>query len=99
MLHERMIDVARRKERLVARCEGQRVLVAQACVRWREPARIVDRAWSVVRFLRLHPAALVAGAAIAMVLGRRHLLKWAGRGIFAWRTWRAVSGWLRRFNA
>lgn len=99
MLRERMIDVARRKERLLARCEGHRLVIAQAYRRWEEPVRVIDHAWAVVHFLRLHPAVLAVAVAAAMVLGRRHLFTWAGRGLVAWRAWRMVSGWLRRFSA
>ena len=98
MFHERLIHIARRKERLLARSEGQRAAVVQAFQRWEQPARAVDRAWSVVRFLQLHPVALAAAVAAAMVLGRRHLFKWAGRGLFAWRAWRTLSVWLRRHS-
>jgi hypothetical protein len=98
MFHEQLIDVARRKERLIAQCEGQRLLVAQALRRWEEPARAIDRAWSVVHFFRLHPVALAVAVAAAMVLGRRHLFKWAGRGLFMWRAWRTLTTWLRRYG-
>lgn len=98
MFNEQLIDVARRKERLIARCDGQRLLVAQTLRRWEQPARAIDRAWSVVHFLRHHPVALALAVAGAMVLGRRHLFKWAGRGLFAWRAWRTLSGWLRRYG-
>ena len=96
MFHERLIDIDRRRERLLARSESQRAAVVQAFRRWEVPARAVDHAWSVVRFLQLHPVALAAAVAAGMVLGRRHLFKWAGRGLFAWRAWRTLSGWLRR---
>lgn len=98
MFRERMIDVARRKERLLARCEGHRLVIAQTYRRWQEPARIIDRAWAVVHFLRLHPAVLAVAVAAATVLGRRHLFTWAGRGLVAWRAWRTLAGWLRRFS-
>ena len=98
MFRERTIDVVRRKERLLARCEEQRLVIAQTYWRWQKPARIIDRAWAVVSFLKLHPAALAVVVAAAMVLGRRHLFTWAGRGLVAWRAWRTLAGWLRRFS-
>lgn len=98
MFHEQLIDVARRKERLIALCEGQRRLVAQTFQRWEEPARVIDRTWSVVDFFRLHPVALAIAVAVVTVLGRRHLFKWAGRGLFVWRAWCTLSAWLRRFG-
>jgi hypothetical protein len=94
-----MIDVARRKERLLARCEGHRLVIARAYRRWEEPARVIDRGWAVVRFLKLHPAVLGVAVAVAMVAGRRNLFTWAGRGLLAWRAWRTFSEWLRRFSA
>ena len=94
-----MIDVALRKERLLARCDGQRVAIAQTCRRWREPARIIDRGWAAARFLRAHPALLAVGVAAALVVGRKNLFAWAGRGLIAWRAWRSLTGWLRRFSA
>jgi hypothetical protein len=99
MFHERMIDVARRKERLLAQCDADRLLIARSWRRWEEPARVVDRAWAVVQFLRLHPAVVMVAVAVAALLGRRNLLTWAGRGLVAWRAWRAFSRWLRRFLA
>jgi len=99
MFHKQTIDVARRKERLIAQCESQRLLVAQSLERWKEPARVIDRTWATVRFLRLHPAVLAVAVAAAVVLGRRHLFTWAGRGLMAWRAWRSLSRWLARASA
>ena len=94
-----MVDVALRKERLLARCDGQRVVIAQAYRRWQAPARIIDRAWTVAQFLRTHPAVVMVAVAAAMVVGRRNLFAWAGRGLIAWRAWRSLADWLRRFSA
>jgi hypothetical protein len=99
MFSDRMLDVALRKERLIARSEGQRTLIAEACRRWREPARVIDRAWAGATYLRAHPALIAIGVAAAMILGRRSLFRWAGRGLVAWRAWRSVAGWVRRFDA
>ena len=99
MFDDRRIDVALRKERLLARCDDQRIVIAQAYRRWQAPMRIVDRGWAAARFLRAHPIVLAVGVAVAMVIGRRSLFTWIGRGVVAWRTWRSLAGWLRRFSA
>ena len=99
MFDDRRIDVALRKERLLARCDAQRVVIARAYQRWQAPARMIDRGWAAACFLRAHPVVLAVGAAAAMIVGRRNLFVWAGRGVVLWRTWRSLAGWLRRFSA
>jgi hypothetical protein len=99
MLDERAIAVALRKERLLARCEGQRAAMAESYRRWQAPARIIDRGWAAAQFLRTHPAVLAVGVAAALVMGRRNVFTWVGRGLVAWRAWRSLAGWLRRFSA
>jgi hypothetical protein len=99
MIPERTIELARRKERLLARCEEQRATVAKTYRRWQEPARIIDRGWAAARFARAHPATLAVAVMVAMVLGRGNILRWAGRGLVAWRAWRSLSRWLGRISA
>ena len=96
---ERMIELARRKERLIGRAEGQRGEIAAAIQRWEKPIGVVDRGIAVARFLRAHPLLLAGAAVAAAVLGRRNLVRWLGRGWVTWRTWRALGNWVRRFNA
>jgi len=36
---------------------------------------------------------------VAAAVGRRGLLHWIGRGLVAWRTWRALGAWVRRHGA
>ena len=81
------------------RCEGQRAAITQAWQRWQGPARIIDRTWAAACYLRAHPVVLGIGVVAAMIAGRRNLFVWAGRGLVAWRTWRSVAGWVRRFSA
>jgi hypothetical protein len=90
-----LLELARRKERLIIRAGEQRAEVAAALRRWEKPVSVLDRGIAAVHFLKEHPllAAGVFGA--AMALGRRRLLIWAGRGLIAWRAWRAVDDWAR----
>lgn len=99
MFTERLIELARRKERLIARAEQQRAIIAQAYHRWQKPASLVDRGIAVVGFLRLHPLLLGVGLAAMIALRRRNLLSWAGRGWMMWRAWRSVNAWARKFGA
>jgi YqjK-like protein len=91
--NELLIDIARRKERLAARAQEQRLAIGESFRQWRDPIGIVDRGMGIARFLRAHPV-FVAAAVAALVAFRRHgLVSLAGRAFSAWRLWRAVSAW------
>jgi hypothetical protein len=88
-----LIELARRKERLIARCALQREAVAAAFVELRTPIALVDRAVAGARFIRAHPGLVAAVVAAVVAFRRRNLLGILGRGVAAWRMWRLVSAW------
>ncbi len=94
-----LIELARHKERLIARAGQQRAEIIDAFRRWEKPAAAIDRGIAVARFLRAHPLLLAAGLALAAALGPRNLIRWLGRGLVAWRTWRSLGARVRRFHA
>ncbi|HXF67268.1 MAG TPA: YqjK family protein [Burkholderiales bacterium] len=96
---ERLIELARRKERLIARAAAQRAEIAAILRRWQAPLEVADRALAVARFLRAHPLLVAAAAAAVVTLGRRRLLGLAGRGLAAWRLLRALRGWAAKLSA
>lgn len=90
---ERLIDIARRRERLSLRAQAERLEIAGRIGALREPIGLVDRALGIARFLRAHPV-LVSVAVAALVAFRgRGLAGLAGRALSAWRLWRAISAW------
>lgn len=96
---DRMIELARRKERLIARTARERAAIGAAIRVWEKPLGLADRALSAARYLRAHPLVLAALLAVAVALRRRNLLAWAGRGFTLWRAWRAFSTWSARHLA
>lgn len=88
---ERLIDIARRKERLSARAQAQRLAVAGNVRDLQEPLTVVERGWSIVRFLLGHPVLVAAGVAGLVAFRGRGMMGLAGRAFSAWRLWRAVS--------
>lgn len=96
---ERLIELARRKERLIARAESQRMEIGATFERLRTPIGAADRVVAAGRFFRAHPLALAAVVAAAAALGRRKLVGLAGRGFAAWRAWRLLSSWSGRLFA
>lgn len=86
-----LIDITRRKERLSARAQSQRLAVAACFEALGQPIGFADRALEVARFLRAHPV-LVAGLAAALfVLRGRGLAGVVGRAFSAWRLWRTIA--------
>jgi hypothetical protein len=88
---ERMVEIARHKERLIARIAGERAAIAAAIGAWEKPLSVVDKGLAAARYLRAHPLLLVALIGFFVALRRRNLLAWAGRGFAAWRTLRVLS--------
>ncbi len=95
MATARLIELARRKERLIARAAQQRAGIAVACRMWRKPFSIIDQGIAVVAYLKAHPLVLALAVAGVAAVGRRNLPRWIGRGFFVWRAWRAVGVWTR----
>jgi hypothetical protein len=91
MLSDHLIEFARRKERLIGRAEQQRTVIAAACLQWREPFGIADRGLAIARYLKAHPIVIVVVVSVVAVVGRRNLLRWAGRGWIVWRFWRSAT--------
>lgn len=96
MFSDQLIDVARRKERLIARAEQQRAAIAVNGLVWQKPFEAADQVISFARFLKEHPLILGVGVAVAAIIGRVNLLRWGGRGLIAWRAWRSVNAWARK---
>lgn len=99
MFTARLVELARRKERLIARTAAQRTVIADAYQRCQKPAGIVDRGVAVARFLKSHPLLFAIGIAATAAVGRRKLVGWAGRGWVAWQTVRTFGAWARRLGA
>lgn len=90
---DRLIEVMRRRERLIARAEAQRAAVREGFGGLRGPISVVDRGIAAGRYLRSNPLVLVAGVAVLAAFRRRGVLSLAGRAFAVWRTWRAVRSW------
>jgi|GEM_PF-572033 len=96
---DRLIEFARRKERLITRIEQQRIALSGEWHVWEKPAALVDRGIAVVGFLKSHPLLIAAGVAVVAVLRLHKFKGWLGRGLMMWRIWRSAGTWLRRLFA
>ncbi len=92
-IQDRLTEIARRKERLIARAEAQRTAIGASFRELERPISIIDRGLGIARFFRGHPLLVAAIVTVVMTFRRRGLLSLAGRALAAWRLWRSVSAW------
>ncbi len=85
------MTLERRRQLLIALCEAQRDELAALTTRLDVPLKIADRGIAVVRFFRARPLAF--GALVALLTASRGtgLMKWAQRGVLAYRAYRALA--------
>lgn len=81
----------RKRQLLIALCEAQRDEVACLAVRLDVPLKIADRGIAVVQFFRARPLALGALVALLTASRGRGFMKWAQRGVLAYRAYRALT--------
>lgn len=95
---KRLGELASKKARLVAECARQRSTLADELAGWDAKLRAVDRGIAAARFFRAHPVAIAAVVGIVAIVGRRQLLRWAGRGLLIWRGLQTARTLLRTLS-
>ena len=92
-MQDQLIEIARRKERLIARAASQREAIGASFRQLQGPIGVVDRGLEIARFLRGHPLLVAAVIAAVVAFRRRGLVSVAGRALSVWRVWRAIAAW------
>lgn len=87
---DRMFEVMRQRERLLARCEAQRAEIAALVPEWEGRIRVADRVIAGINYLRHHPVILGVLVAALTIVQRRGWWVWAQRGLVLWRGYRAL---------
>ena len=93
MSTEQQIALALRKQRVLVRAGQQREQLAQYGEWLKKPCALADKALHAGQMVRAHPWTAGAAAGVAVLLGRRHVFRWAGYAWSGWRAWRFVSAW------
>lgn len=83
-MNEKLTRLHERRKRLVAQAAAQRITLAQNIEPWRAPLARVDQGLAALRFVRKHPATLLAGGILLAALRLRRAGKWLQLG---WVTW------------
>ena len=93
----KLIELIRRRERLLVRAERQRDELAGIVRHWQIPITVVDQAITVTRALKEHPFLLALPLATLAAWRPRQLTVWAGRLWLMWRVGRnsPLRNWLK----
>ena len=102
-MRERLLALAERRARLVARAQAEResinALLAPADGVAALAASLLRAARSLLDQATRHPLLAAAGVALLVVLRPQRSLSWLARGWSLWRLYRGARGWWLRFAA
>ena len=90
--HDRLLEIMREREHLLAQCNAQRVELAAIARQSAGAIKVADHVIGAIRFFRGHPLLLGVAVALLVVIQRRGLWQWVRRGFVLWRTYRAFGG-------
>jgi hypothetical protein len=82
---KRLIELAERRERLVALAASQRSEFSSNLAPLKIGCAIADKGIMAVRYLQQHPALVAGGVGLLVALRPRKAIGWLRRGWFAWR--------------
>ena len=83
----RAAALARRQQLLLVRSSELRGQLARDARAWQPPLALADRVYAGWRWLRDHPEAPLAVAAVLVVMRPRRALRWGWRLWSGWRLW------------
>jgi hypothetical protein len=93
---DRHVALALRKQRLLARIDAQRSELASHGARLETPFAYADKTLRAVQFVKERPWVAGVAALSAVVLGRRKVFRWVGKGWTMWRAVRFAQQWLAK---
>lgn len=83
-MNSKLIELAERREHLVAQAAAQRTALAQSAAPWRAPLALADRGVEALRTIRRHPAWLLGATLLLVALRPGRAGRWTR---FAWVGW------------
>ncbi len=90
----RHVALALRKARLQERIALQRDQIAACVESFEKPLALADKVLQAGRVIQQKPWIAGVGVFALVVLRRRHIWRWIGRGWTLWRAWRSGRRWL-----
>ncbi|BCB27731.1 hypothetical protein SKTS_26170 [Sulfurimicrobium lacus] len=95
-MNSRLIELAERRERLVAKIAAQRGELARHVVPLKGVFAVADKGVAAVRFLQRHPGLVAGAVGLFVALRPRRALAWLGRG---WSLWKLVQRLRQRLGS
>lgn len=95
-MNEKLLELAARRGALAARIVQQRETLAREADALSGVFSAGDALLRGIDWLKQHPLAVGTAVAGAVALRPRRALRWARRGFFMWRGWKAVRNSLAR---
>ena len=104
-MNKRLIELHRQRGQLVERIAHQRTELARELAPVKAACDATDCAIATIRngisqassLVQRHPAAAGGLVAALIALRPRRVMRWLGRGLLVWRSWRSLRGWLPRW--
>lgn len=84
-MSSRLIELAERRERLIARAEAQRDELSRHLSPWKNVFAVADKGVVAVRYLQHHPGLVAGAVGLFVALRPRKALSWLRRGWVAWK--------------
>lgn len=89
-MNPKLLELATRHGALKARIDEQRRVLARHSVPLEAALGRGDTVLKGVDWLKHHPVAVGIAVLVAVVARPRRAIRWARRGFFLWRGWRAI---------
>lgn len=84
-MSKRLVELAERRERLVALAALQRSTFSRQLYPVKAGCAVADKGVMALRFLQKHPALVAGAAGLLLALKPRKAFSWLKRGWFVWR--------------
>ncbi len=94
-MSSRLIELAERRERLVAKIALQRTELSGHMAPWKGVCAVADQGINALRYLRQHPAWVAGAVALVVALRPRKALAWMRRG---WTVWKLIRNLRQRLR-
>lgn len=95
-MNKRLLELATRRGALKARIDAQRLQLARHAHPLEKALAVGDKALEGVDWLKHHPAAVGVAVAVIVVARPGRAWRWARRGVFVWRGWKALKNALAK---
>jgi hypothetical protein len=86
-----MMEIMRQRERLIAKCDAQRLELSALARQFAGPLAMADRVAAGYDYLRRHPTLVGVAAGLLLIVRRRNWWSWLKRGYVVWRAYRALD--------